>query len=102
MGERRPPFSPNDLNQQPASGRISAVVDLAPTDLAKSATCVAPLPPHHSSRSELCQSETTNRPLVARLSIIAAALFLMGVNDMSNHAKSYESTRTGAAPEGWS
>jgi hypothetical protein len=36
-----------------------------------------------------------------RKAIIAAALFLMGVNDMSNHAIGFESTRTGAAPEGW-
>lgn len=33
--------------------------------------------------------------------IVAATLFLMGVNDMSNHAISFESTQTGAAPEGW-
>jgi hypothetical protein len=36
-----------------------------------------------------------------RRSIVAAALFLIGVNDMSNHATSFESTRTGVAPEGW-
>ena len=36
-----------------------------------------------------------------RRTIIATALFLMGVNDMSNHAIGFESTRTGAAPEGW-
>src|SRR5256885_1543685 len=34
--------------------------------------------------------------------IIAATLFLLlGVNDMSNHAISFESTQTGVAPEGW-
>lgn len=33
--------------------------------------------------------------------IIAAVLFLIGVNDMSNHAISFESTQTGATPEGW-
>ena len=33
--------------------------------------------------------------------IIATMLFLLGVNDMSNHAISFESTQTGAAPEGW-
>jgi hypothetical protein len=33
--------------------------------------------------------------------ILAAALVLIGVNDMSNHAISFESTKTGVAPEGW-
>lgn len=34
--------------------------------------------------------------------IIAAALFLLlGVNDMSNHAISFESNQTGVAPDGW-
>ncbi len=36
-----------------------------------------------------------------RRAIIAATLFLLGVNDMSNHAISFESTRIGVAPEGW-
>jgi hypothetical protein len=36
-----------------------------------------------------------------RTAIIAATLFLLGVNDMSNHAISFDSTRTGVAPEGW-
>jgi hypothetical protein len=36
-----------------------------------------------------------------RRAIIAATFFLLGVNDMSNHAISFESTQTGAAPEGW-
>jgi len=36
-----------------------------------------------------------------RNAIIAATLFLIGVNDMSNHAIGFESTQTGAAPEGW-
>ena len=35
MDERKPPVPPNELNLQPASGRISAVVDLAPADLTK-------------------------------------------------------------------
>src|ERR1700730_13216044 len=33
--------------------------------------------------------------------MIAAALFLLGADDMSNHAISFESTRIGVAPEGW-
>jgi hypothetical protein len=33
--------------------------------------------------------------------IIAAVLVLIGVNDMSNHALSFESAQIGAAPEGW-
>jgi hypothetical protein len=36
-----------------------------------------------------------------RTAIIAATLFLLGVNDMSNHAISFENTRSGVAPEGW-
>jgi len=36
-----------------------------------------------------------------RRAIIAAALFLLGVNDMSNHAISFESSRIGSVPEGW-
>jgi hypothetical protein len=32
---------------------------------------------------------------------IAATLFLMGMNGMSNHAASFESNQTGATPEGW-
>jgi hypothetical protein len=37
----------------------------------------------------------------ARRVIIAAALFLLEVKDISNHAVSFESTRIGTAPEGW-
>jgi hypothetical protein len=37
----------------------------------------------------------------ARRTIIAVALFLLEVTDMSNHAVSFESTGIGAAPEGW-
>jgi hypothetical protein len=36
-----------------------------------------------------------------RRAIIAATLFLMGVNDMTNHATGFESTQIGGAPEGW-
>jgi hypothetical protein len=36
-----------------------------------------------------------------RRAIIAAILFFIGVSVMSNHAISFESTQTGAAPEGW-
>jgi hypothetical protein len=32
---------------------------------------------------------------------VAAALFLMGMNGMSNHAAGFESNQTGATPEGW-
>jgi len=32
---------------------------------------------------------------------VAAAFFLLEVNDMSNHAVSFESTRIGATPDGW-
>ncbi len=37
----------------------------------------------------------------ARWTILATLLFLLEVNDMSNHAVSFESTRIGVAPEGW-
>jgi Domain of Unknown Function (DUF1080) len=37
----------------------------------------------------------------ARWAIIAAIFFLLEVNDMSNHAISFESIRIGVAPEGW-
>jgi hypothetical protein len=36
-----------------------------------------------------------------RKAIIAATLFFTGVSAMSNHAISFESPQTGAAPEGW-
>jgi hypothetical protein len=36
-----------------------------------------------------------------RWAIVAAALFLLEVNDMSNQAVSFESAQTGATPEGW-
>jgi hypothetical protein len=36
-----------------------------------------------------------------RRAIIAVTLFFTGVSAMSNHAISFESTQTGAAPEGW-
>jgi hypothetical protein len=39
--------------------------------------------------------------LQRRSAIIATLLFFIGVSDMSNHAISFESTQTGAAPEGW-
>jgi hypothetical protein len=41
------------------------------------------------------------RKSYARWAIIAAILFSLEVNDMSNHAVSFESTRIGTAPEGW-
>jgi hypothetical protein len=37
----------------------------------------------------------------ARWAIIAATFFSLEVNDMSNHAVSFESNQIGAAPEGW-
>src|SRR5216683_4464017 len=37
----------------------------------------------------------------ARWAIIAATFFLLEVNDMSNHAISFESNQIGAVPEGW-
>jgi hypothetical protein len=37
----------------------------------------------------------------ARWAVIAAAFSLLEVTDMSNHAVSFESTRIGVAPEGW-
>jgi hypothetical protein len=37
----------------------------------------------------------------ARWAIIAATFFLLEVNDMTNHAISFESNQIGAAPEGW-
>jgi hypothetical protein len=37
----------------------------------------------------------------ARWASIAAAFFLLEVNDMSNHAVSFESAQTGVTPEGW-
>jgi hypothetical protein len=37
----------------------------------------------------------------ARWAIIAASFFLLEINEMSNHAISFESTQTGVAPEGW-
>jgi 3-keto-disaccharide hydrolase len=37
----------------------------------------------------------------ARWAIIAAAFFLLEINDMSNHAIGFESTQIGAAPDGW-
>jgi hypothetical protein len=36
-----------------------------------------------------------------RRAIIGATFFLLEMNDMSNHAISFESTQTGVAPEGW-
>ena len=36
-----------------------------------------------------------------RWAAIAATLFLLEVNDMSNHAVSFESNQGGASPEGW-
>jgi hypothetical protein len=37
----------------------------------------------------------------ARWAIVAATVFLLEVNDMSNHAVSFESTQTGVTPAGW-
>src|SRR5712671_2186352 len=37
----------------------------------------------------------------ARWAIIAATFFLLEINDMSNHAVSFESTQIGTTPEGW-
>ena len=37
----------------------------------------------------------------ARWAIVAATVFLLEVNDMSNHAVSFESVQTGVTPEGW-
>jgi hypothetical protein len=36
-----------------------------------------------------------------RWAIIAATFFLLEMNDMSNHAISFESTQTGVVPKGW-
>jgi hypothetical protein len=37
----------------------------------------------------------------ARWASIAATVFLLEVNDMSNHAVSFENSQTGVTPEGW-
>ena len=39
--------------------------------------------------------------LYARWASIAATVFLLEVNDMSNHAVSFESAQAGITPEGW-
>src|SRR5258708_38731566 len=36
-----------------------------------------------------------------RWAVIAAAFFLLEINDMSNHAVSFENAKIGATPEGW-
>jgi 3-keto-disaccharide hydrolase len=36
-----------------------------------------------------------------RWAVIASAFFLLGINDMSNHAISFENAKIGATPEGW-
>src|SRR3954464_13917963 len=41
------------------------------------------------------------RQLHARWAVIAAIFLLLEMNDMSNHAIGFESSRTGATPEGW-
>jgi hypothetical protein len=41
------------------------------------------------------------RRLYVRWAVFAAAFFLLEMNDMSNDAVSFESTRIGTAPEGW-
>ena len=41
------------------------------------------------------------RHLRVRWAIIGAIFFLLEMNDMSNHAISFESNQTGVAPEGW-
>jgi hypothetical protein len=51
---------------------------------------------------ELRKPETRQmrHPRVHR-AVVAAAIFLLEMNDMSNRAVGFESTRIGAAPEGW-
>ena len=36
-----------------------------------------------------------------RWAVVAATFFLLEINDMSNHAISFESSKIGATPEGW-
>jgi hypothetical protein len=43
----------------------------------------------------------TSRYPYVRWAIIAATFFLLEINDMSNHAVSFEGGEIGAAPEGW-
>ena len=64
MDERKLPVPPNELNLQPASGRISAVVDSPPADLAKSDKPLAPGRRRHSDQSEPSRSELPNGPSV--------------------------------------
>ena len=40
-------------------------------------------------------------PSRARRALIAAAFFLLEMNDMSNRAVSFENTQIGAPPDGW-
>jgi hypothetical protein len=46
------------------------------------------------------QTRQMRHPRVNR-AVIAAAIFLLEMNDMSNRAVGFESTRIGATPEGW-
>src|SRR3954452_20104103 len=53
--------------------------------------------------AEFCTSREPKhmRHPLAGSAIFAIIFLLLEANDMSNHAISFESTRTGAAPEGW-
>jgi hypothetical protein len=64
MDEREPPVPPNELNLQPASGRISAVADPATADLSQSDMHVAPGPRRHTGQSEPCRDELTTESSV--------------------------------------
>src|SRR4051812_5285940 len=46
------------------------------------------------------RSRRMRHPRICR-AVIAAALVLLEMNDMSNHAVSFENANIGAAPEGW-
>ena len=50
---------------------------------------------------KLRKRATANAVIRVRWAVIAAALVVLEMNDMSNHAVSFESNQTGITPEGW-
>lgn len=91
MDESKPSFPSDQVSLQPASELCWHRA--ARSSVARATPCV-------HQHLPLCAFLLPLKPR-PRWAIIMATFFLLEAYDMSNHAISFESTQTGAAPEGW-
>jgi len=96
MDESTAPITPSEFHLRPAAAHASAEWHCMQW---VSRRCRATV--RADNISPAARKAAKTRRSQRRTIIIAAALFLLGANDMSNHAIGFDSARIGTAPDGW-